>query len=200
MKKILLATLTLIFALSADSATWRNPKNIRIEACTVYVAANSTVYSKKFTWAGDAWKIGKVAIQDTNLVDQDTINIGSGATGGVEIKQRICTPFGNLFGYDSLKFDTLCTICGDTTLIAFTNAEGLSKDSMVCAAIDTSKMILTSLGGDSLWISKGYFSLLPDPSPMTDFQIKGNSGFGATVKRIIMMFWVFDKIPAGDIN
>ena len=149
------------------------PKNTRCDVCTVYVKADTTVYTKKFMWGADAWKRGKIAFFDTNIVSQDTIDIGT----GVKIRQRLCMFTGNAFGYDSTEMDTLCDVCGDSTLSAFVNAEGLSSDSLIMSTIDTTQMGLHALGGDSLWISDGYFVPVTDPAGMIDYEVTGNSDF-----------------------
>lgn len=196
MKKSLFSVLVLlIMAGMSTAAQWKFPQNIKFDTNEVYVGSGDTAYTKKFVKSGDVWTIGKIAIVDTNIqAQQDTLNIGSGATGGVKVFQRICFPFGNFFGYDSTKFDTLCTKCGDSTNTAFVNSEGLSSDSLIISAIDTTQMTRTSLGGDSLWVSNGYFVPVTDPAPYIDFMVIGNSGLANTVK-VIMMMWKFNGYP-----
>lgn len=171
------------------------PLNTRLDTATVFLKAGDSVYTKKFKFANRAWKVGKVAIFDTNIVDQDTLNIGTGATGGVHILQRLCFIAGNLFGFDTTDSDTVCDVCGDSLNSPFINAEGLSADSLIMAACDTTHMKRASFEGDSMWISRGYFVSVPDPGILFDYKIKANSGFGSTVKKVIMMIWSFEGVP-----
>jgi hypothetical protein len=185
----------LLFASLAMGATHKLPQNVRFQACTVYVKADTTVYSKKLYFGASAWRMGKVAIFDTNIVTQDTLNIGA----GVKIRQRICFPVGNTFGYDSVQ-DTMCDVCGDSTKSAFLNQPVLSGDSVICNEIDTSEMGQWYLGrrGDTLWVTNGYFVMVPDPSPATDFEVTGTATFGSTVKRVIIMIWDFLGYPVNE--
>lgn len=185
-----------LWAASAFAVSQQMPQNVRFEVCTLRVAANGTAYSKKLSFAGQAWKVGKIAIIDsTKSTDsaRKTIDIGAGATGGFRLYQQNCFPVGNQLGYKAA--DTLCDVCGDTAKVAFINQPVLSGDSLICAAIDTTKMIWTKLGKDSLFVSKGYFVMVPDPAPMTRFKALANSGFGASVKHILVLLWSFDGYP-----
>jgi len=195
-KKVFIALL--LTAVCAFGAERRMPANVRLDVDTIYVKADTTVYGKYFAWGSDAWRIGKLMLRDTSKTDAtgDAISVGT----GVQVRQEVCFPTGNTFGYDASKMDTLCVLCGDTNSIFFNNSEGLSSDSVITSATDTTRMTYTSLGGDSLYVSDGYYVLQSDPAPLVRFRYTGNSDMGSTMIQILNAIWVFDHIPAGRRN
>jgi hypothetical protein len=194
--KKLFLTVLFLTAFEGGAYIQKFPQNIVVETTAVYVAAGDTADTRLFLLSARAWRRGKIAIYDTNIVSQDTIDIGT----GVKILQYVCFPTGNLFGYDSTIMDTLCDLCGDSAGFPFVNIGGLSGDSLILATMDTSEMKLTSLGGDSLWVSNGYFQMQSDASGYTRFRTIGNSDLGATVKRIVFIIESFLGEPVYNVK
>jgi hypothetical protein len=161
-----------VLALAAVCFAQEMPGNVRITICSTYVKKDETVYTNPVSFAKRAWRVGQIAIRDTSIAKQDTIDMGD----GVAVWQQI----GILRGFHQtaaqrLQIDTAWIMVGDTADTPFANAEGLSADSVIVSKIDTTQTIFAKMGlpGDSLQLTKGYFSLLPDPAPLTRFKVKG---------------------------
>ena len=190
MKK-LLAVLALCGSVMAGPEL---PGNVRISICSCYVSADETAYTNTVELANRSWKVGQIALKDTAIAKQDTIDMGE----GVAVYQQLGI-FRGFVGTAGLRnyIDTSWTTIGDSANTPFTNAEGLSSDSVVCPNIDTTQTFFGEMGklGDSLQISTGYFSLLPDPSPLTRFKVVGQSDISG-VLAVYIIINDFEGVPS----
>jgi len=166
---------------------------VRITICSTYVGADETVYTNPVSFAKRAWRVGQMAFRDTAIAKQDTIDMGDGVTVWQQL--GILRGFGQTAA-QRLQIDTSWITIGDSALTCFVNAEGLSSDSVICTAVDTTMTFFGKMGipGDSLQITNGYFSLLPDPAPLTRFKVTGASDI-ANVLAVYVIINDFEGVP-----
>jgi hypothetical protein len=188
-RKVIFAVLACVALASAKDL--KMPTNVRVDVCSAYVAASETVYTNPISLANRAWKVGMVAVRDTAFKDTlGNYNIGDGLrivaqTGFPTAPSRFAVN----------KGDTLWRIVGDTVGARFVVAEGLSADSLICSTMDTTSMDRALVGKDSMWVSKGYFNLVNDYSPLTRFKYMGASTLGETVKKVYTIIWSAEYVP-----
>lgn len=159
------------------------PQNVTTHVCSVTVAADDTAYTNPVALAGYSYKVLKVAYKDTSIAKQDTIDAGDAFKIYLQHGFIIGRPFANYYQ------DTLWTKMGDTTGSAFLHNYQLSSDSLICESMDTTKTVLAEIGnpGDSVQVSIGYHSVLPDPAALNRFMVIGASDIANTLRVYVIL-------------